>query len=140
MRIMTILMTMAMDKDLCIEEGEVKIAISSTGETLDSKVDPRFGRAPYFVVVETDETGEFQISSHANEAADVVSGAGTEAAQQVVRAGAKAVVTGAVGPHAFEIFEKLGMEVYWVQGDLTVEEAIRKYRKGELRKMTIKRL
>jgi predicted Fe-Mo cluster-binding NifX family protein len=118
----------------------VKIAISSTGNSLISKIDSRFGRATYFVFIEA-EGGEI-LRSYAveNRVAEAPAGAGTEAAQQVIREGVKAVISGAVGPNAYEIFERLGIDVFLAQGDLSVEEVYEKFEKGVLRKMTIKRL
>ena len=118
----------------------MKIAISSTGETLSSKVDPRFGRAPFFIVVETEENVSRQVSAFPNKAADAATGAGTEAAQQVIQAGVRAIITGAVGPHAYEIFEKMGIEIFLIQGEATAEEALKKLKDGALQKMTIRRL
>ncbi len=118
----------------------MKIAISSAGETLAAKIDPRFGRAPYFVVIEERETGDPEVDVISNTAAGAATGAGTEAARLVVQTGAEAVVTGAVGPRAYEIFDKLGIGIYLVGGDLTVEEGVRRYKEGTLQKMTIKRL
>jgi len=118
----------------------MKTAISSTGNDLESRIDPRFGRAPYFVFLEEEPGAELNVYALENPAAEAASGAGTEAAQQVVREKVDAVVSGAVGPNAFEIFEKLGIDVFLVQGDLTVGEAYERLKKGNLKKMSIKRL
>ncbi|RTZ94466.1 MAG: dinitrogenase iron-molybdenum cofactor biosynthesis protein [Deltaproteobacteria bacterium] len=118
----------------------MKIVVSSTGGDMISKVDPRFGRAPFFVFIEEDGKGELRHYAVENPAAGAPSGAGTEAAQQVVREGASVVISGAVGPNAFEVFEKLGISVFPVQGDLTVEEAYKRYKEGSLQKMVMKRL
>ncbi len=118
----------------------MKIAISSTGETLASKVDPRFGRAPYFVIVEERPEDCLKIDALKNTAADAAMGAGTDAAQQVVRERIEAVISGAVGPNAFEIFEKLGVEVFLARGDMSVKEAYEQFKQGALQRMRIKRL
>jgi len=118
----------------------MKVVITSTGESLESKADPRFGRAPYFVFVDEDSVGARQVYAIKNNAADAAMGAGTEAAQQVIKEGAKAVVSGAVGPNAYGVFEKMGIGVYLIQGDITVEESYNRYNDGMLQKMTIKRL
>ena len=65
----------------------MKIAVTSTGNTLDSQVDPRFGRAAYFLVVDT-ETMEFECIS--NDAVSAAGGAGISAAKTVADSGAKA--------------------------------------------------
>lgn len=118
----------------------MKIAISSVGDGLGSRADPRFGRAPYFIFVEEGVDGVSEVRVLQNAAANSPMGAGTEAAQQVIQEGAKAVVSGAVGPNAYGIFEKMEIGVYLIQGDITVEEAYKRYKNGILQRMTIKRL
>ncbi len=118
----------------------MKTAISSTGEALTSKMDPRFGRAPYFVFIEEGADGTMRHYALENPAASAAMGAGTEAARRVAEEKVEAVVSGAVGPNAYEVFEKLGIDVFLGQGDLTVEEAYEKMKKGALQKMSIKRL
>jgi len=118
----------------------MKTAISSTGVDLESRVDPRFGRAPYFIFLEDEPGAKLKVYSIENTASEAAAGAGTEAAQQVVREKVDAVVSGAVGPNAFEIFEKLGIDVFPVQGDMTVREAYERLKNGSLKKMSIKRL
>ena len=119
----------------------MKIAISSTGEDLTAKADPRFGRAPYFVLLDdTDPDAPGGVTVLKNEAAEAAAGAGTEAARQVIEAGANVIISGSVGPNAFQVFEQMGIPVYLIQGDMTVREAYERYQKGELTRMIIKRL
>jgi predicted Fe-Mo cluster-binding NifX family protein len=118
----------------------MKVAISSTGNSLQSKADPRFGRAPFFIFIEEDVEGGPREYSLENSAAEAGAGAGTEAAQQVVREGAGIIISGAVGPNAFEVFDKLGMNVFLFQGDIRVEDVYRKFKDGLLQRMVIKRL
>lgn len=88
----------------------MKFAVSSTGKTLDSKVDPRFGRAPFFVIVDSDK-GEI-ISVLDNSAAiNAAHGAGINAAAKVAEAGVDAVLTGRVGPKAWAVLEQAGIKV-----------------------------
>jgi len=118
----------------------MKIAISSTGNSLQSKADPRFGRAPFFIFIEEDSEKGPRNYSLENLAAEAGSGAGTEAAQQAVREGAGVVISGAVGPNAFEVFAQLGIDVFLFQGDVRVEDVYKKFKDGLLQKMVIKRL
>ena len=108
----------------------MKIAISSTGQDLDSEVDPRFGRCPYFLVVDP-ETEEFKVL--ANEAATMSGGAGIKAAQGVDREGVDAVITGSLGPNANHALTVAGIKVY-VGAEGTVRTALQQYRDGELLK------
>ena len=108
----------------------MKIAISSTGQGMDSEVDPHFGRCPYFLVVDP-ETEEFQVL--ANEGATMHEGAGIKAAQGVDREGVDAVITGSLGPNATHVltFDFPGIKVY-VGAEGTVREALQQYRDGDL--------
>jgi len=107
----------------------MKIGISSTGEDLNADVDPRFGRCKYFLFVDT-ETMDFETVS--NESAMASGGAGIQAAQTVARSGVKTIITGNVGPNAFQTLSAAGITVFtWANG--TVKEAVDKYMKGELK-------
>lgn len=86
----------------------MKIAISASAPGVDGAVDPRFGRCPYFLVVET-ETMEFESVENPYVAAS--GGAGIQAAQLVASKGAKAVLTGSCGPNAFQTLTAAGVEV-----------------------------
>lgn len=110
----------------------MKIGISSTGKDLDDQVDSRFGRCQYFLIVDTD-TMSFEYIS--NESAMSSGGAGIQAAQSVVKAGVEAVITGNMGPNAFQTLSAAGIKVVTgVSG--TVKDAVEKYKKGELKETT----
>lgn len=107
----------------------VKVVISSQGKTLDSAVDSRFGRSPYFIVVDT-ETGDY--SCHDNQQnLNAAQGAGIQAARNVIELGAEAVITGNLGPKAFATLQAGHVTMYTgAQG--TVQEALVRLRNGEL--------
>lgn len=111
----------------------MKIAVSSNGPGMDSQVDFRFGRCPYFVIVEVDNNEIKGSESVENTSKDQLGGAGITAAQAVADKGVKVVITGNLGPRAFTVFEQIGIEVY--QGSGTVKEAVEKYLKGELKRL-----
>jgi len=106
----------------------MKIAVSSSGNDLDSQVDPRFGRCAYFVIVETDDMG---FEAFENGSIAMGGGAGIQAAQFVASKGAKAVITGNVGPNAVQTLSAAGVETFVGQSG-TVREAIERYTKGEI--------
>ena len=108
-----------------LEKETMKIIITSEGTSLESQVDPRFGRAKHFVLVDTD-TGES--SAHDNsQNLNAPQGAGIQAAQTVARLGAEAVLTGHVGPKAFTTLQAANIAVYTgVSG--TVNEAIEQFK------------
>ncbi|WP_457571627.1 NifB/NifX family molybdenum-iron cluster-binding protein [Desulfovulcanus sp.] len=109
----------------------MKIAISAQSNSLDSPVDSRFGRAQGFIVYDLD-TDEFEYVPNAQNMG-LPQGAGIQAAQNVAQTGAKAVITGHVGPKAFLALEKGGIEVYF-GGTRTVAQAIEDFRSGKLEK------
>ena len=107
----------------------MKIAITATGRELSSQVDPRFGRAQYFIIVDA-ETNAFTAHDNAQNL-NAAQGAGIQAGETVARLGAGAVVTGNVGPKAFRILQAAGIKVYRC-GEGTVADALGKYKTGAL--------
>lgn len=110
----------------------MKIVISSTGSTMDSEIDPRFGRCSTFLLVDM-ETMEKEVIQNTSE--NSAHGAGIGAAQTVARLGVKAVITGHVGPNAHMALSGAGVDIYTVANG-TVKEGVEKFMKGELVKTT----
>jgi len=106
----------------------MRIAVTSQGSTLDSQVDPRFGRAAWFVVADP-ESMEFEAVGNPNASAG--GGAGVQAAQAVADRNATAVLTGNCGPKAFVVLEEAGIQVF-TGASGTVREALGSYRSGAL--------
>ena len=77
----------------------MKIAITSQGKELESPVDPRFGRAKFFIVADTEQEG-FTVADNGQNL-NAAQGAGIQAGRNVVDLGVQAVITGHVGPKAF---------------------------------------
>jgi predicted Fe-Mo cluster-binding NifX family protein len=109
--------------------GSMKIAITATGKEMSSAVDPRFGRAKYFIVVdmETNDTAAHDNAQSLNAA----QGAGIQAAETVARLGATVVITGNVGPKAFRALNAAGIKVLLTK-DGTVADAISMFKAGDL--------
>ncbi len=107
----------------------MKIAVSSVQGSLDSQIDPRFGRCPYFVIVDP-ETMTFETIP--NTAVASMHGAGIQASQLIKNKGANIVITGNVGPNAFQTLSAVGIEVI-TGASGTVREVIDMYRRGELK-------
>ena len=108
----------------------MKIVITSKGKTLDSAVDPRFGRGAYFLVIDV-QSGEFEVLDNSDGVA-ASHGAGVQAGQRVVNSGAEALLTGHVGPKAGQAMEGSGVKVY-SHAEGTVQEMLEKFRSGELK-------
>jgi len=109
----------------------MKVVVTSIGETLESPVDQRFGRARYFILYDT-ESEEW--SAHSNEQnLRAMQGAGVQAGQNVAGLGATVVLTGHCGPKAFVTLQAADIAVYeGAQG--TVQEAIAAFSEGRLAK------
>jgi len=107
----------------------MKICVTAQGNNLDSQVDQRFGRCQYFIIVEID-TLKFEAIQNPN--IEATGGAGIQSAQLVVGKQASVVLTGNVGPNAFQTLQAADVEVVTgVSG--SVKQAIEKYKKGELK-------
>lgn len=107
----------------------LKVAVTSQGKTLESKVDLRFGRAGWFVVIDTN-TGDYQaVSNEQNLNAN--QGAGIQAAEQVSRQEVSALITGNCGPKAFKALTAAGIKVYYGK-EGTVAEVLEQFKKGAL--------
>jgi predicted Fe-Mo cluster-binding NifX family protein len=109
-------------------EKQMKIVVTANGEDLQAATSPIFGRCPIYLFVDTETMGTEAV---ANPALAASGGAGVQAAQFVAQRGAQAVLTGNVGPNAFQVFQAAGIPVYLCpQG--TVERAVEAYRAGKL--------
>jgi predicted Fe-Mo cluster-binding NifX family protein len=112
------------------ESNKMKICVTATVGSLDAQIDPRFGRCAYFVIVDS-ETLKFEAIP--NTAAGVSGGAGIQAAQTIANRGVKLLITGNVGPKAFQALSAAGIEV--VTGAIgSVREAVEKFKSGKLEK------
>jgi len=112
----------------------MKICICTTGPDLNSRVSTVFGRCPYFLIVDS-ESKEFKAVS--NPALQSGRGAGVRASQLVVSEGAMVVICGNFGPNAFSVLQMSGIKIYPEVFDLTAEQAINKYNKGELKEIKV---
>ena len=108
----------------------MKVAISSQGKDIDALVDPRFGRARWFIFADTEADGWLPVDNSSN--VNASGGAGVQAGTTVVENGAKAVITGNVGPNAHKVLAAAGIPIYQVKNATTVSEALAALRRGEL--------
>jgi len=107
----------------------MKIAVTSTGTTLDAEVDPRFGRCKVFLLVDT-ESGAVEAVDNA-QILNAAQGAGIQAAEAVANRGVEAVLTGHCGPKAFRTLSAAGVKVYvGVEG--TARAAVESFTSGAL--------
>lgn len=107
----------------------MKIAITAKDNTLDAKVDPRFGRAAYFIIYDIPSDQFTAIDNVQNLRA--AQGAGIQAAQAVARQNVDVVVSGNFGPKAFATLNAAGIKLALLSGG-TVREAIELAKSGKL--------
>jgi predicted Fe-Mo cluster-binding NifX family protein len=106
-----------------------KICITAAGNSLDSMVDPRFGRCSFFIIVDLD-TLKFEAIDNLN--IDAMGGAGVQSAQLVMEKGVKTVLTGNVGPNAFQALHAAEIEIIiGISGK--VKDVLDKYKQGGLK-------
>ncbi len=110
----------------------MKIALASTGQTLDAPIDDRFGRAAYFLLVDSDSMA---CEAFANPAADQVGGAGIAACQHLIQLGAQVVIAGQLGPNAMRVLQSAEIDLYQSHGQ-TGGDNIAAYLAGRLERLT----
>ena len=112
----------------------MKIAISSTGKTLEDNVDMRFGRCPYFLIVDIEDEEVKDVKAVENPNVSVGGGAGVSAGELVGNEKVKAVITINLGPKAMGIMQQLGIEVY--KGEGKIKDVVKKFIAGKLEKVS----
>jgi predicted Fe-Mo cluster-binding NifX family protein len=106
----------------------MKVAVSAAGPSLDSPIDPRFGRCQYLLIVDS-ESLDFEAVE--NPAVMAPGGAGIQAAELVASMGVGAVVTGNCGPNAYQVLSAAGIAVF-VGASGSVRQALESYKRGGL--------
>jgi predicted Fe-Mo cluster-binding NifX family protein len=108
----------------------MKIAVTAKGRNLSAEVDPRFGRAAYIVIVDT-ETMDYEVIDNAANV-NAFKGAGIQAATMISERGVEVLLTGYCGPNAFTTLEAAGIKVGSDTAG-TVAEAVETFKKGSVR-------
>ncbi|GAI73622.1 unnamed protein product, partial [marine sediment metagenome] len=110
----------------------MRVAVSATGPTLDAEVEPRFGRCPYFVIVDPDT---MQFEALENSSATQAGGAGISTGQMIASKGVQVVLTGNCGPNAYQVLSAAGIQVITgVSGK--IQDAIQAYKSGRFQATT----
>jgi len=117
------------DKERC----EMRVVISSTGKDLDSQVDSRFGRCPYYLVVDIEAKKIEKVDVLENRGGLYAHGAGFAAAQQVGDMNPDCIVTGNIGPNAARTLQELDITVYEASG--IIKDVIQQLLDGKLNKI-----
>lgn len=107
----------------------MKLAFSTSGETLESALDPRFGRAPKFLIYNL-QTQSFQVIDNGQNL-EAAQGAGIQTAQNIAKMQVNALITGHCGPKAFRVLQAAGIKVFNTDAP-TVADALERYNNGQL--------
>ena len=107
----------------------MKVAITSNGKDLTADVDPRFGRAAYFIIVDPD-TMEYKAVENIQNMG-LPQGAGIQAGKTIVENKVDVLLTGNCGPKAFKVLEAAGVKVV-VNASGNVKEVVDRFKTGEL--------
>lgn len=107
----------------------MKVAVTSSGKDLNAEVDPRFGRAAYFIIVDPD-TMEYKVVENTQNMG-LPQGAGIQAGKTIVQNQVDVLLTGNCGPKAFKVLESAGVKVI-INASGNVKDMINQFKNGEL--------
>lgn len=107
----------------------MKLAVTSQGATLQSPLDPRFGRAKHFILLDTETGAVAAVDNSVN--LNAAQGAGIQAAKKIVELGVDALITGHVGPNAFSTLQAGKIRIY-AGASGTVADAVEQFKAGKL--------
>ena len=111
----------------------MKIAVSSTGQSLQDPLDPRLGRCAGFVVYDSNsQTSSFLSNSQQQ---NLPGGAGIQTAKMIANAGADVLITGQIGPKAMDALSQTQIQVFSSSAG-TVQEAIDAWQRNELQPLS----
>lgn len=107
----------------------MKLAITSTGNNLSADMDPRFGRAAYFIIVDS-ETLDYSVVENA-QSLNLPQGAGIQAGKTIINQQASVLITGNCGPKAFQVLSQAGIDIK-IGASGSIENVIQAFKRGEL--------
>ncbi len=108
----------------------MKVAITSSGKDLTADIDPRFGRAKNFIIIDS-ETMEYSVVENTQNL-NLPQGAGIQAAKTIVDNNVKVLITGNCGPKAFNILDKIGIKkIIGAKG--RIADALQQFKNNELK-------
>ncbi len=124
-----------MTKKNVTNQEKMKIVVSSTGKDIEDEVDSRFGRCPYFLVVEAKKgEGISDVKVIENTTSEQMGGAGITAGQIISNEKPDAVITVNIGPKALQVLGKFGIEIYFAKGN--IRQAVEDLIEGKLEKVS----
>lgn len=112
----------------------MKVAISAQGSDIDALVDPRFGRAAWFIVADSESLEWTAVDNREN--AGSSGGAGVQVGTLIADQGVQGVITGNVGPNAHRVLSAAGVAVYQAGNGVTVRDALDRLNRDDLSRVT----
>ncbi len=107
----------------------MKLAITATGSQMTATVDPRFGRAAYFVIIDPGTMAFEAIENTQN--LNLPQGAGIQAGKTIVENKVDALVTGNCGPKEVQVLKRAGVKIL-LGASGTISDAVQQYKAGKL--------
>jgi predicted Fe-Mo cluster-binding NifX family protein len=111
----------------------MRIAVSASAPSFDAPIDERFGRCPFFLLVDSDESG-FEVVENPN--TNLGHGAGIQAARLLVERGVSVVLTGRCGPNACDTLAAGRIELITGSSG-TVRQVLEKFTSGRDRSAAV---
>lgn len=111
---------------------KLKICISATGDSLNASLDPRFGRAIFFLIINSE--GEL-IKAIKNTGKQAMRGAGVTAAQIVADEKVDVIITGNIGPNASIVLSASKIKIFIGLPETPILDVIKKYQENKLQEI-----
>ena len=111
----------------------MRLCISSQGEDLNSFVDPRFGRCQFLLIIEAKKKKAEITKVIKNQNVATARGAGIATSQLAVNEKPDAIITGNIGPNAFQVLQTSDIKIYSGIFGLTIAQTIEKFNAGEIK-------
>ena len=110
----------------------MKIVFTTKGNTWDSKIDPRFGRAEMFLSYDDETDTLEEVSNSETEAME--HGVGLQSSKKMITIGADVIITGnGAGGKALDIIKETNIKVYIGAADMSVKEAYEAFKANKLK-------
>lgn len=107
----------------------MKIALTTCSKTLEGELDKRFGRAAGFLIYDSEQQRCEFVDNNQN--LNAAQGAGIQAAQNIIAAGAKCLITGNCGPKAFKVLQSAGVKIFNTDA-VSLKECLEQFNDGAL--------